>query len=430
MTTLVLGVGVSGLAAARLALSAGHTVSFYDERIDAAVPPDLHPVSVATGVWSPDLLSGVDLVITSPGFPPSSRPLRDAAVEGIRVVTEIGFALDQVDTPYIAVTGTNGKTTVTELVTLMLTESGIDALAIGNIGTPAADIVGSAHDVLVVELSSFQLHWWTPRPVAAGLVNIAPDHLDWHGGFAEYTLAKAKVFAALDPGGVVAYDADDAVAAGVVEGSTMDVTKVPCSGHRLPNGGCGVDGNELVIGGGRYSIDSSDSSFRLDVVIAATLALSAGATHTGIASAIGRFVPGNHRRRVVAEIDGATWVNDSKATNPHASAAACAAYPSVRLLAGGRNKALDLSPLARIPNVVHIYAFGESGAEIAAAADGRATSHTSMLDAIAAARADAQPGDTVLLSPGCTSFDEFSSYAERGRVFEDTVRAMDGGDDR
>lgn len=430
MTTLVLGVGISGLAAGRLARSSGHDIRFYDERIDAAVPSDLQPASIATGSWSEELLDGVDLIITSPGFPPRARPLRDAAMRGISVATEIGFALDGIDTPYLAVTGTNGKTTVTELTTAMLVRSGVDAVAIGNIGTPAADIVGEDHDVLVVELSSFQLHWWTPRPIGSGLVNIAPDHLDWHGGFDAYAEAKAKVLSNLDSDGVIAYDADDQIASEAVERSHSAAAAIPCSGTRLPPGGSGIEDGRLVIGDDHFIIDSSDVSFRVDVAIAATLAIRAGATTDGIDAAIRDFAPGSHRRRVVAVVDGVTWVNDSKATNPHAAVAASSAFPNVRLLAGGRNKAIDLTPLGSIDGVIHVYAFGESGREIASGASTPTTVHHSMRDAVMAARADANEGDTVLLSPGCTSFDEFTSYAERGRVFEETVLSMDGGDAR
>jgi UDP-N-acetylmuramoylalanine--D-glutamate ligase len=428
MTTLVLGVGVSGIAAARLARSLGHDVQFFDERLDASAPSGFQPTSIAVGEWSSHLLDGVDLVITSPGFPPTSRPLRDAHTLGVPVVTEIGFALDLVDTPYLAVTGTNGKTTVTELVAAMLVDSGVDAVPIGNIGTPAADVIGATHDVLVVELSSFQLHWWTPTPIGVALVNIAPDHLDWHGGFDQYRAAKSKILDGLLPGSVIAYDGDDPVASDVVERADVDAVRVPCSGRRLPDGGNGVDHSGLVVGRDRYRVDSSDASYLVDVAIAATVAKAAGATPVGVQATIERFVPGAHRRHVVAVIDDVTYVNDSKATNPHAAVAAIGAFSNVRLLAGGRNKAIDLSALGRTDGVVHIYAFGESGPEIAAAATNPTTVHSSMLDAVKAARADAQAGDTVLLSPGCTSFDEFTSYAERGKAFEKTVRSMDEGD--
>jgi len=428
MTTLVLGAGVSGIAAARLARSLGHDIMFYDERLDASVPSELQPVSVACGRWSDDLLEGVDLVITSPGFPPRSRPLRDAQVAHIAITTEVGFALDQITSPYIAITGTNGKSTVTEAASRMLIESGIDAVAAGNIGVPVADLVSVNHEVLVVELSSFQLHWWRPRANAAALVNIAPDHLDWHGSFDAYVQAKAEVFRDLEPTGILAYDIDDAVVHELV--SNGSVPSIPCARDRVPFGGNGVEGDTLVVGENRFRCDLQDASYRLDLVIAATVALAMGATGEGVGRVIAAFEPGENRRRVVGVIDGVTWINDSKATNPHAAVAATSSYSAVRLLAGGRNKALDLSAIGQVPTIKHVYAFGEAGPDIVAVATRPSSLFATMAEAMEAAHSEAEFGDTVLLSPGCTSFDEFSSYAERGRVFEDAVRAMNGGDVR
>jgi UDP-N-acetylmuramoylalanine--D-glutamate ligase len=293
---------------------------------------------------------------------------------------------------------------------------------------PVADLFNADLEILVVELSSFQLHFWQPSPVAAALANIAPDHLDWHGTFDRYVAAKAKVGAGLGVNGVLAYNADDATAVAVV-GASM-ARGVPCSGIRVPPDGNGVAGDDLVIGGSRIPHGIPDPSYRLDLVLAATIASVAGATDDAIASVVGAFAPGEHRRRVVGVVDGVAWIDDSKATNPHAAVAAAASYPSVRLLAGGRNKALDLSPIGSVSSVRHLYAFGEAGPDIAATASVPVTVHVSMLDAMAAARTDAVSGDVVLLSPGCTSFDEFTSYAERGTVFAETVLSMVGGDMR
>lgn len=424
MTTLVLGTGVSGVAAGRLVQRLGHQVAFYDEQPEASIPADLQSSPVSRGTWSDHILDGVDLVVTSPGFKPSSQPLTAAAILGVKVVTEAGFGLDQLDTPYIAITGTNGKSTVTELATDMLVESGVDAVAAGNIGTPVSDFVGTSHDVLVVELSSFQLHWMCPRPIAAALLNVAPDHIDWHGSFAAYAAAKSRVFSFMDSGGVVAFNADDDVVVGLVADSR--VRTVPCSGLRLPDRGNGVRDGNLVIDGVGFSSSMSDVSFRFDIVVAATVAVIAGATHEGIKRAIASFEPADHRRRLVTTIDGVLWINDSKATNPHAAMAAASAFESVLLLAGGRNKGLDLAPIGTVDSLRGLYAFGESGPEIAAGATVPTTVYRTMSEAIQAAARDAKAGDVVLLSPGCTSFDEFTSYADRGRVFSEIVMAMKG----
>ncbi len=429
MTTLILGVGVSGVAAGRLATRLGHDVAFYDENLDASVPFDVQPPglqrsSLARGRWDDHLLDGVDLVVTSPGFRPNSEPLTAAATLGITVVTEAGFALDQLDTPYIAITGTNGKSTTTELATDMLVASGVDAVSAGNIGTPISDLVGTSHQVLVVELSSFQLHWMRPKPIAAALLNVAPDHLDWHGSFAAYAATKSRVFSFMDPEGVIAFNADDDVVVGLVADSQANA--VPCSGVRLPRRGNGVRDGDVFIDGAAFSSSMSDASFRLDIVVAATVAGVAGATHEGIKRAIESFGPADHRRRLVATIGGVSWVNDSKATNPHATMAAASAFESVLLLAGGRNKGLDLAPIGKVGSLRGLYAFGESGPEIAAGATVPATVYQTMREAIHASARDAKAGDVVLLSPGCTSFDEFTSYADRGRVFSEIVMAMKG----
>ena len=428
MTTLVLGAGVSGVAAARLGLRLGQEIVIFDERLDASVPSDLAFVSVARGRWANDLLDGVDLVVTSPGFPPRSLPLRDAAVEGVPIVTEAGFALDQLSIPFIAVTGTNGKTTVAEVATRMLVASGIDAVAAGNIGTPVSDIVGTTPEILVLELSSFQLHWMRPAPIAAALLNIAPDHLDWHGSFEAYTQAKMSIFADMDADGALAYNADDDVVVSNVEHTIA--RRVACSGIRIPEGGNGAGPDGLEINGVVYQTEVTDATYRFNLVVAATIARVGGATTDGLGQTIGHFTPGPHRRQLVATIRGVRWINDSKATNPHAAVAAAEAFDSVRLLAGGRNKDLDLSSIGNIATVKAVYAFGEAGPEIASAASGQVSIHTTLRGAMHAAAHDAESGDVVLLAPGCTSFDEFTSYAERGRIFTEIVTTMAGGDVR
>ena len=422
MSVLVLGVGASGSSAGRLAQSDGHEVAYFDDNPDAAETLGMAAEQLVGSPWSDASLEGVEFVIASPGFPPTAAPMLDAAKASVPVMSEAAFGLSHTETPYVAITGTNGKTTITDAVASMLVASGVDAIAAGNIGLPVSDIVMADHDVIVLELSSFQLYLSAVHPSAAGLVNIATDHLDWHGSVEAYVAAKVRIFESMTADEVLAYNADDATVVDVVAGARC--ATVPCSGRTVPAGGNGVDGDDLVIGGVRVGTSATDESFRLDLVIAATVALAAGATIDGIRRVAGDFSPGQHRRHQVGIVHGVTWINDSKATNPHAAVAASIEYPSVRLLAGGRNKDLDLTPIGQISSIRFLYAFGESAHEIAAIASAPHAVFPTMRSAMEAAHSHAVSGDTVLLSPGCASFDEFTSYAERGEVFQQFVREI------
>lgn len=422
----MLGTSLRGIGdAARISLADGDEVLTYDaER--PGVPTDLTDrVSVLPPEWRPEYLDGVDRIVTSPWFSPVKPPLSDALKRGVDIVTEAGFGLEHLDTPFVAVTGTNGKTTVTELTTNMLTASGLRTLAAGNIGTPVCGLMEIDVDILVLELSSYQLRFMgsgTPR--AAALLNIAPDHLDWHGSFEAYVEAKARIFSNMEPDALLVFNADDPLVVEVVGAAQCRLK--PCSGTRVPDGGNGVDGRRIVIGDDSFEAPTDDPSFLLDIVVAGTLAYVAGANVDGVAAAIGEFSPGPHRRQIVGTTDGITWVDDSKATNPHATAAAVRSHAPVILLAGGRNKGLDLATIGALDGVTQIVAFGECGAEIAGAATSRSIIVETLDDAVTAARAIARQGDTVLLSPGCTSFDEFSSYAQRGDVFQRLVKRSEG----
>lgn len=426
MRYLFLGSSLRGLAdAASLAAADGHEILLYDSE-HPGVPPMLDaPATVLDAHWTAGHLEGVDRVVTSPWFPETSPPLSDAVSAGIPVITEAGYGLEHLDIPAIAITGTNGKTTVTEVTTRMLVASGVDAVAAGNIGRPVSSIRPGDADVLVLELSSYQLRFLGGlTPVAATILNIAPDHLDWHGSFAAYAEAKAGIVRHATGRTVFAYDPDDPLVSRVAASTVASV--VPCSGSIVPAGGNGVDGDDLVVAGRRYRPAVVDRAFRFDLVVSATLATAAGATHEGIAEVVAGFLPGPHRRELVAVVDGIAFVDDSKATNPHAVASAVAGHASVVLLAGGRNKGLDLTPIGTLAGVRHLVAFGESAAEIAAAATVPVTVAGDLADAFSHAVDIAREGDTVLLSPGCASFDEFASYAHRGEAFHALVRRFEG----
>lgn len=425
MNVLILGAAVSGLAAARLATDLGYEIVAYDRRLDA-VSAFGDGVSVHTGEWRSGYLTDIDLVVTSPGFPEHIGPIPDVLERGVPIVSEMEFAVAHLDVPYAAVTGTNGKTTVTSVAADMLQASGIDAMAAGNIGTPLSELALDPPDVMVIEASSFQLRFVDQfHPHAAAILNVAPDHLDWHHDIGEYIAAKQQIFRNQTIEDVLAFDIDDAGAVAAVAPARAQL--VPVSGTHLPPGGNGPQGETLVVSGEVLPRPQLDAAFTMDIVAAATLAQRLGATGTGIGHTIGGFVPGEHRRRIVGTWDGVTWVNDSKATNPHAAVASVSAYESVVLIAGGRNKGLDLAPIVAVPSVRLVIGIGEAADELAAAAAvDKFTDGGDLEHAIAIADEKAQPGDTVLLAPGCASFDMFDSYAARGEAFTRLVTRRKG----
>jgi UDP-N-acetylmuramoylalanine--D-glutamate ligase len=426
MRVLVLGAAVSGLAAARLARRLGHAVSVYDR--DPATAPALlaSGFGVVTGAWSRDLLDGIDLVVASPGFPERSLPVTETLERGLPLWSEIEFAWRRLDRPTVAITGTNGKTTTTSLTADMLAASGIDARALGNIGDPLSGAIDDPPAVAVVEVSSFQLRFTEAfRPDVAVVVNVAPDHLDWHGSFAAYLAAKQMIVARQRPDDLCIYDADDEGASRVAARAPGRRQAVSVAG--VPAGGAGIADGRLYWPGLRLPLDRlrvADPAFLADVLLAGAAALAAGASVEGVAEVAVRFSPGKHRRTVVGEWAGVTYVDDSKATNPHAAVAAIRAYPSVVLIAGGLAKGLEVGPLAEQPNVRCVVAIGESAPVLLGAAGDRGIAAGSMEEAVRIAASVARPGDVVLLAPGCASFDMFSSYAARGDAFAAAVSTI------
>ncbi len=393
----------------------------YDRSGEATVGLD-EGFSVATGEWDRKLLDDVELVVTSPGVPEHAAPLVDAAAAAIPVWSELEYGARHLEAPYLAVTGTNGKTTVTGTTAAMLTESGVRAAAAGNIGTPVSSVVDLDLDIVVLEASSFQLRFIDGlHPGAAAILNLAPDHLDWHGDLRSYAAAKARIFENMTGDDLLAYDLDDQGAADLA--ATAEARLVPVAGSHVPIGGAGIEGNRIIYGDQAFALPTGDPSYALDLAFAAVLAGAGGATPSGIERALGAFAPGPHRRQVVGSWGGITWINDSKATNPHAARAAAAAYQSVILIAGGRNKGLDLSGM--VPATVkHVVGYGEAGPDIASAATVPSIVVESFDEAVAEAAGVARAGDVVLLAPGAASFDQFSSYEARGDRFVALVRAQ------
>lgn len=417
MRTLILGAGVSGRAAARLAQRLGHRVVVYDR----SPVPDLD-FAVVSGMWDPLALDGIDLVVASPGFGERAAPITDALEAGVEVISEIEFAWREMDLPTVAVTGTNGKTTVTGLIAAMLTASGMRAPALGNIGEPISAWTTEPLDVLVLEVSSFQLRFTDRfRCNVAVITNVAEDHLDWHGSVAGYREAKARIVANQRQEDLVVYDALDPGATAIAVRSAAQRVGVASDGSQP----VGVLDDQLLWDG--LSIPTADlvvddPAYQTDISLAGAAALWMGAGHEAVTSVATSFVPGAHRRQLVAEFDEVRFVDDSKATNPHAALASIAAFGSVVLIAGGLAKGLDVTPLARAHGVRAVVAIGESGPGLVTAAGDRGYAASTMEEAVEIARSLARPGDVVLLAPGCASYDMFDSYTARGDAFAAAAR--------
>lgn len=426
MRYLILGSSLRGLHdVARAVIGDGHDAVLYDAEHPGAPDDLVGCVEVVGPEWTDAFLDGIDRVVTTPWNAETRPPVGSALARGVEVITEAGFGLERLDVPYVAITGTNGKTTVTEVTTEMLRASGVDAIAAGNIGAPVSSLSENDADLLVLELSSYQLRFMGQfEPMAVGFLNVAPDHLDWHGSMDAYVAAKARILDGSTAETIAAFNADDEVVRTIAEGSSA--TLVPCSGLRVPQKGNGVDSGALVLDGQRFDTPVTSETYRFNLVVAGTLALAAGATPEGVADVVRSFTPGKHRRELIATIGAVAYVNDSKATNPHAAVAAVGEFDSVILLAGGRNKDLDLSPLIGLPTTKELVAFGEAGPQIAAHAEEAIHVEPGMSEAFSYAVSIAQPGDTVLLSPGCASFDEFSSYEARGDAFRSLVEDLEG----
>jgi len=433
---LVVGLGVSGDAAARHLGRLGAAVTVADSGDDAALrdrAAGLPGVRVLLGEAGVDVLGAADLVVASPGVPEDAPVLAGARSAGIPVWSEVELAFRLAGAPIIGVTGTNGKTTATGMIAAALTASGYRAAAAGNIGRPLVDAAVEDHGVIVAELSSFQLrHIVSFRAPIGVVLNVAEDHLDWHGTFERYLGAKARLFSNQRSGDVAIHHDDPASARAAAAAVGR---RVPFSATTLPDGGAGVDRDGfIVVPEGRVTdaarLRARGGPALANAVAAAAAACAFGAPPERVGAAIATFEPLPHRMELVAEVRGVAYVNDSKATNPHAVLAALDGLSHVVLIAGGRNKGLDLAPMATSGAVDAVVAIGDSAAEVErvfAAVDPAPTIEraATMDDAVARATAVAAPGGTVLLSPGCASFDMFADYKARGEAFRAAVKRIE-----
>jgi UDP-N-acetylmuramoylalanine--D-glutamate ligase len=393
---------------------------------DSAADVDLGRLSAAGAeylAWGDVLeLSGVNAMIKSPGVPGEAQPVAAARAAGVPVWSEVELAARMLPNPILGVTGTNGKTTTTELVGAMLRAGGVPVEVAGNVGRAVSELPGRvAPDAWIAcELSSFQLEDIDTLRCRVGvLLNLTPDHLDRHGTAEEYARCKLRIFENQHPGDVAVLNADD---------PWVRSLEMPGRGRQ-----------EWVSKADRGSIDWEHASLRGDHNLENALAAGAAARAVGVDAAavdaaLREFQPPPHRMQPVADGGGVEFVDDSKATNPDATAKALTAYESgVHLILGGSLKGGGFGPLAEAVAagpVAGVYLIGQAADAIAQALDeaGVGYERSGTLEvAVRSAAAQAGSGDVVLLSPACASFDQFRDYADRGQTFARIAREVAGG---
>jgi UDP-N-acetylmuramoylalanine--D-glutamate ligase len=446
---LILGAGVTGLAVAKSLAKRGAQISLADDQVSEA--GDFK-------ITKSDLFSAVDfdLLVVSPGWRSDHQLILEAEKNGIALINEVDLAwqLRAEIVPsqrWIALTGTNGKTTTVEMVAAMLREGGISAIACGNVGTTVIESVESLekYEVLVLELSSFQLHWMREASfVAAAILNIAQDHLDWHGGFEQYAQAKMSLL--------------DRASTGILNGDDGEILSrsIHWQGRKvffsLDTPGPGEIGvvEELLVDRAFVS-DPQEAAMIAELVdvvptvphnvanalAAAGLARAVGVNHESIQTALKKFELGRHRIENILTKDGIHWVDDSKATNPHAAAASLMSTLSAIWVAGGMAKGADMAELiARCKSRIKVALLIGVDRELIAdqlraqapeveiifidapASYQRGGADNSLMEEVVkVAKARAVAGDTVLLAPACASMDQFISYADRGDRFAKAV---------
>jgi UDP-N-acetylmuramoylalanine--D-glutamate ligase len=431
---VVVGAGVAGAGSARALSAEGAGVLVTEARPEEELPSAAElralGIEVRAGGHEPSHLDGATLLVTGPGVPPEADVLRWARERGLPVWGEMELGARLARAPYLAVTGTNGKTTVTSMIEACLRAGGYDALACGNIGLSFPEAAREERDVLVVEVSSFQLALEDSfHPTISVLLNVAPDHLDWHGTFEAYVAAKERIHGLQAGTDVHIGNRDDPAAAEISSRATC-VLRWFRKGSP-DEGEVGYVGDELVAhvdGIHRLgAVDGGRAGYREDAAAAAAVAIAYGVDPATAAAALAGFRPGPHRGEVVATIDGVRFVDNSKATNVHAAAAAIDGAGDAVLIAGGRAKGVDLSPLkTHAGRLRAVIAIGESAADVVGVFEGSVPTALagSIEEAVRDAFAAALPGDTILLAPACASWDQFASYAERGDRFAAAARSL------
>lgn len=467
LSVLVVGLGVSGFAAADALLERGAQVRVVsrdhsEAMVERAKILEVLGADVAFGAeHMSSAPEGTQLVVTSPGVPPRDPLMTDAAARGIPVWGEVELAWRmrprEGAAPWITITGTNGKTTAVTMLESMLRAQGLRAVAAGNVGMPIMEAIMDPQpfDVIAVELSTFQLHWSRSiSPYASCCLNVAPDHVDWHGSFEEYRRQKGRVFERTQVACV--YNVDDPTTEALVEDADV-VDGCRAIGFTLGTPAPSMVGLVDDVLADRAFVEERRTSaaelailadlgpaaaaphYVADALAAAALARSYGVSPAAVRKGLMEYSPQPHRMALVDTLEGVRFVNDSKATNPPAAAASLRAFEPVVWIAGGLLKGADVTDLVR-DNAARLRGavlMGRDRDAIAAALSEHAPDvpvrivtesepEAAMVEAVETARALAHEGDTVLLAPAAASLDMYASYGARGDAFTRSVRTLGG----
>lgn len=470
LRVVVFGLGVSGFSVADTLNELGAKVLVVAQKAEAEYLDLLSVLGIDSLIGEEaksfeNRLSEFDpeLVVTSPGFRPDSKEILWASSGKLPIWTDIDLAWrlrDKVGraADWICITGTNGKTTTVQLTTHILQQAGLRAESCGNIGVPILDCIRNeqGYDVLVVELSSFQLHYLGEiKPFASAVLNIDLDHIDWHGSLAEYRKAKGKVYGNVEAACVFNVS-DEATMKLVEEADVQEGARAIGFTTAFP-GASNVGYTDGMLIDNAYSLNRTNKELEClaefadiekigvvtkhllqNIAAAAALVRAYGVPASAVAEGISTFKLDAHRIELILESDSISWIDDSKATNPHAAAASLSSFESVVWIVGGLLKGVDITPLvqssaSRLKAAIVIGLDREPVlAALASAApnvpvieigDGE---HV-MLRAVTAAQTLASSGDTVLLAPSSASMDQFKDYADRGTQFAEAVLKVTGG---
>jgi UDP-N-acetylmuramoylalanine--D-glutamate ligase len=430
---VVVGLGVAGAAAARVLAEEGARVRVSEAAAGVTAPAVLRDlgVEILEGGHEPGHLDGATMVVVSPGVSPRAPVVGWARTRNLPVWGELELGARLARMPYLAVTGTNGKTTTTGMIAACLRAAGVDAVACGNIGHPFPLAARGDHDALVVECSSFQLEMQeTFHPRVSVLLNVAPDHLDWHETFEAYAAAKAKVFANQAGDDTHVGNRDEEVSAFISKGAPCEVAWFTIEDPT--EGEAGFDGETLV---GRWeaveeigTVPFETRAMRADAAACAAACHAFGVPTDAIRGGLASYTPAPHRGETVALVRGVRFVDDSKATNPHATLAAVGEASGVILIAGGDAKGVDLAPIGALADrLAGVVAMGASADEVVEIFEGRVLTRKagSIEEATRTAFELAPAQGTVLLAPACASWDMFRDYEERGERFTAAARAIE-----